>query len=352
MDCFEKIIEEENNSNNQSIDIKMKPIDNSSVINSNRVYNKINIDYLIKDNLFDIKIEKIEKEKTENIINNINEDIKEYKIIIPKNNSNCISSCEISERSQITSEEEIIREENYFYDINEFYEIYKRIKKYEIEINIVSYDYFYESFIKKYIIYNNEINYSENNNSEIYIENNEEISNTKKNKEVKLNAISNVLKQLNSKQINRLLSFYKIIINKTDNEDKVNEYDDYIKIDEIFTILSLMGCEILTKEKEEKIMNDLKDKIIHEKYLEKKEFMNYHFWFEKNLEYQNKKMNEEKEDIRNEKIGIKYFLYELWKDVSGNINFKNFIDVLRVNNYITDLSEFNNKRYYDIIIFG
>ena len=352
MDCFEKIIEEENNSNNQSIDIKMKPIDNSSVINSNRVYNKINIDYLIKDNLFDIKIEKIEKEKTENIINNINEDIKEYKIIIPKNNSNCISSCEISERSQITSEEEIIREENYFYDINKFYEIYKRIKKYEIEQNIVSCDNFYEAFIKKYIIYNNEINYTENNNSEIYIENNEELSNTEKNKEVKLNAISNVLKQLNSKQINRLLSFYKIIINKTDNEDKVNEYDDYIKIDEIFTILSLMGCEILTKEKEEKIMNDLKDKIIHEKYLEKKEFMNYHFWFEKNLEYQNKKTNEEKEDIRNEKIGIKDFLFELWEDVSGNINIKNFIDILRVNNYITDLSEFHNKRYYDIIIFG
>ena len=361
MDSFEKIIDEDSKSN-KSIDLKIKPIDNSSVMNCVRIYNKINIDFLVKDTFFDIKFEQNEKnEKTEeqneksekneeNIIYNI-DDMKQYKIIFPNNISNCISG-ELSERSQATNEEEIIKEEEFYYDINKFYGIYKKIKKFEIDKNIVSYDNFYEAFIKKYIIYNkgiNKINSLENN---IELNNIEE---SNKNKNIKLNSISFILKKINSKQIKRMMSFYQIHIDKNEEDKEDNEYDDYIKLDEIFTILSLIGCDILTKEKEEKIMNDLKDKLIHGKYLSKNEFMNYQFWFEKNLEYQNL-MNSNEKEIKeeevNDKLNIKNFLYELWKDEMGsNINMKKFIDILKVSNYITDISEYNNKKYYDIIFY-
>ena len=71
LDEFEKIIEDEeiNNNNNSSNvklfnnntsnisnfngsshEVKLKPFDNSSVLNMNRIYNKINLDYLINEN--------------------------------------------------------------------------------------------------------------------------------------------------------------------------------------------------------------------------------------------------------------------------------------------------------------
>ena len=358
MDCFEKIIEEDDRSN-KSIDLKLKPIDNSSVMNSVRFYNKINIDFLMKDNFFDIKFEQDldKKEKNENeeknekkeenkekIIYNM-DDIKNYKIIIPKNMSNCISS-ELSERSKATNEEEIIKEEEFYYDINKFYEIFKKIKKFEIEKNIVSYDNFYEAFIKKYIIYNKEPNQNPKNKE---LNNNEENNKSKINN---LNAISFILKKINSKQIKRMISFYQIHIEKKEEDKEDNEYDDYIKLDEIFTILSLIGCDILTKEKEEEIMNYFKDKLIRGKYLNKNEFMNYHFWFEKNFEYLHLMNSEKKEEEKNDKFNIKDFLYELWKDETGsNINIKKIIDILKVNNYITDLAEYNNKKYFDVIFY-
>ena len=370
MDCFEKIIEEDDKSN-KSIDLKIKPIDNSSVINANRIYNKINIDFLIKDNFFDIQFEQNEKkekikqtekidETKESIIYNF-DDIKQYKIIMPKNISNCISSCELSERSQKTSEEEIIKEEEFYYDINKFYDIYKKLKKYEIEKNIVSYDNFFEAFIKRYIINYKEINKEINKqNEDINIENSE---NENKNTLPILNAICNSLKKINSKQIKRLISFYQIHIDKNqENKDNdENEYDDYIKLNEIFTILSLIGCEILTKEKEEEIMNNFKDKLIHGKFLDKNEFMKYNFWFEKFFKYQKQYQNQNqdqnnselKNDEINEMITIKEFLFELWKEESdkNNINMEKFIEILKMNNYITDFAEFSNKRYYDVIFY-
>ena len=127
MDCFEKVIEEEEKSNKSS-DIKIKPIDNSSVINSHRIYNKINIEFLLKNNLFDIKLEQIEqnedKEKKENNneiqshsdIIDINE-IKQYKLILPKDDVNLINNSINSEISNISNDAKIINEEEYFYDI-------------------------------------------------------------------------------------------------------------------------------------------------------------------------------------------------------------------------------------------
>ena len=360
MDCFEKIIDEDDKSSNKSVDIKMRPIDNSSVINSNIIYNKINIDFIINDNFFDIKFEHLAKkdeknEKEQNTINNIDDDIKQYIVILPKNASNCISR-ELSERSLMSNEEEIIKEEEYYYDINKFNQIYKELLKYEIDKNIISYDNFFEVFIKGYIINNNEQTKKlkiENNNYEVNTNNEENNINI-----IEYNAISDALKKLNYKQVKKLISFYQINIEKN-NEDKDNEYDDYIKLNEVFTILALIGNNILTNEKEEEIMNYFKDKLIHGKLLDKNEFMKYNFWFEKSFEYQKEANIKPKDDERyeiderdekEENISIKDFIFDLWKDESGNnMYFKKFIEVLKISNYITDFTEYSNKKYYEII---
>ena len=90
--------------------------------------------------------------------------------------------------------------------------------------------------------------------------------------------------------------------------------------------------------------------------MEKNEFMNYQFWFEKYFEFQKKNIindsqkKNEKKYIENEgKINIKDFLFELWNDGNGNINLKKLLEVLKMSNYITDFIEFNEKKYYDVI---
>ena len=344
MDCYEKVIEEEDKSNKSS-DFKIKPIDNNSVINTIQIYNKINIEFLLKNNLFDIKLEQIEQNETKEKNENNNEtqshyniidfnEIKQYKLILPKDDNNLINNSINSEISNISNEAKKINEEEYFYDINKFYEIYKRIKKFEIDINVISYDIFYEIVIKENFIYNIE----ENNNE--------------------YNAIPNIFKKLNSNQINKFITFYQIHIDKND-ENKFNEYEDYIKTPEIFTILSLIGCEILTQEIEEEINNYFKDILIQRKYIDKTDYMKYNFWFEKNFEYQNhqlKTINEGKEglkvDEKKEKINIKQFLFELWKDENGNnFNLKKFLEILKISNYITDFNEYSHKKYIDILFF-
>jgi hypothetical protein len=360
MDCFEKIVDEDDkfSNSNKSIDIKMKPIDNNSVINANRFYHRVNCDFIINDSFFDIKFEhlnpinketQIKNKNDIDIIKNIDNDINQYKMILPKNNS---WASELSEKSFMSNEEDIFKEEYYYYDINKFNEIYKIIEKFEIEKNVISVDNFFEVFIKEYIINNNEkkryikINLNEDNN------NNNDKSNEEKNVVlVEYNAISDALKNINYKQIKRLISIYQINIEKKD-EDKDKKYNDYIKLNEIFTILSLIGNEILTNEKENEIMNFFKEKLMQGKYLDKKEFINYKFWFEKSFEYQNNS-NYKKKDEQNEyNISIKDFIFDLWKDESGNyIDFKRFIEVLKIINYITDFTEYSYKRYYEVIFY-
>ena len=64
MDDFEKKLEGNDDEKSDEIGI-VKPIDNNSICGG-RVYNKINIDYLIKDEIMDIKVEEIEIKKNEN----------------------------------------------------------------------------------------------------------------------------------------------------------------------------------------------------------------------------------------------------------------------------------------------
>ena len=120
---------------------------------------------------------------------------------------------------------------------------------------------------------------------------------------------------------------------------------------EIFTILVLIGVNVLTNEMEDKIENDLKDKYFMNKYLHKKDFIEYKFWFESFFEYLNHKNENDNEDINKGNLNIKEFLFDMWKndDNSTYFDFKKFLDVLNINKYVTDYVDFNDVRYYDII---
>ena len=450
MDAFEKIHDNEEGIGSE---IGLKPIDNSSV-GIGRIYNKINIDYLINDNFIDIKVEEILKsteneEKNKNRIFKNDEDVKIknklYKMILPNELDRSINSS-INNSFGIGAKNKL-KEFDFYFDMNKFNIIYKNIKKYEIEENIISKDLFYEIFIKQYLIDKYSENSNENekvdinmgikninkmeknrnnqrlrNNLNISNESDEEDDNIKsindhliKNQKNfhPLNGICNALKMLSTKHFNKIYNLYQIhvehktqtnqehlerresiniSINETkkeeykDNDNEINkeyneniqkeiknnndkdkvEYDIYLNTSEIFTILPLIGCKIMNLMEEENVMKDLKEKLIREKYLLEKDFMEYRFWFEQELEYQNEdlmfqQMLEESNNIspnkksnfrmnENKKIHIKEFLFNIWKDEKGDkIDFQKLLSVLKINKYITDLNGLNDENYYNII---
>ena len=324
MDAFDKII------NNSVSDKNMGPIGNTSAFGSG-IYNKLNIDFLNDDDFLDVKLEQINNKKTNkkeelNLYNEISE-TKEYEIILPKMIGNYIGNSYImSEKSISSVEEDITKDKNFYFDLDKFFNIYKEISSMEEEKNIISYNNFFESFIKYYIF---------NENEEIV-----------KNED---NAIANNLKKLNVKQIMRLINLCKINFEKK-SEEKDTEYDTYIKTPEIFTLLSLLGAVILTGVMQDNILKYFNNKFFNGGYVTKNEFMKFNFWFEKYFDYQKEKnMDAIKNEENNERMDIKNFLFELWNDGNGNINLKKLLKVLRMSNYITDFVEYNGKKYFDVV---
>ena len=462
MDEFEKIIDEEG----AGSEIRLKPIDNSSV-GIGRIYNKINIDYLINDNFIDIKVEEIinqnqneDNNKYKFIKNDKNDknENKRYKMILPNELDRSINS---SINNSFGGIKNRFKEFDFYYDINKFNIIYKNVKKYEIEENIISKDLFYDVFIKENLIdkygendnekeninlvnnmnsinkindnrnNNNEFNESEEDENENKIYINENLINNQNNIH-NLTGICTALRMLNTKQFHKIYNLYQIpvehktslstnieqkeipkentkeenkenkenkdhILNNSENNNNINnkesieiennevqkiEYETYLNTSEIFTILPLIGCRIMNLMEEENIYKDLKEKLIRGKYLSMKDFMEYHFWFEQEFEYQNedimfqqmleennsnsnskinlnssgKKNNKSNNNLglnvdnKNKKINIKEFLFNIWKDEKGDkMDFQQFMSVLKINKYITDLNGLNEENYYNLI---
>jgi hypothetical protein len=256
---------------------------------------------------------------------------------------------------------------------------------------------FYENFVKKYI-FNKEHPF--NDFDEIEDNNNHENDNLQKNyfksnrvvfqKTNKDNAnlnkfptICKALKSLTSKNIKKLFSLFQFT-HPSNEEQKIEneEYDKYIDTSKIFTMLALIGAEILTENREKELMRDLKFKLVKNKFLAKHEFIRYKFWFENNFSFNDfcviskknsvtlsktsrkvirqktknftnspfKAERKNKEDEQ-KNFSIKDLLYNIWVDEKENMfNLKEFLDVLRVSNYSTK-SEINEEVYFDII-FG
>ena len=406
MDAFE--IEQKNTNEENKDEIIIKPIDDKSV-RSNIIYHKLNIDYLINDNYINAKIEDINDIK--NIpYDNINEfkeedfyfdinklyyiykNIKRYELeenTISQNifyqlfirqimlnvfndlneeNKNKENNENNNEKKEETEDIDDEEEEN------EEKKIKKEEKKKKYLIGIcealrkLSTKQIYK-FLNLYKIpkepnENNALYNIKNNNEDLNKEkNNVETKETEENKineDIEKNEEEKEKEKENDEELEdeENTNTNNKINKKEEKEEKIKiEYETYLKLKEIFTILSLIGCPILTIEEEGKINKELNDKIIKNGYINKDDFMEYIFWFEKFFEYQNNLNNLINENIewivddhKDKKMNIKQFLFELWKDDTGNnINIKQLLLILKIGNYITDLTNNNNKRYYEII---
>ena len=401
--------------------------------NNLEIYEKLNIDYLINDNFINIEVmENKDYIKDENEIYKTIFDINKYNIILPKD-----ISLKNNDKTKLNKVIINNTEEDFYYDISKFMGLYNNIKKFEVKKDIINETIFYEQFIKKNL-FNKELFNQDNNNiidNILTINEEKEKNNNNENKILKLSAkfnyntknnfplICKALGKLHHKNIIKLLSLFKINIER-DNENKINfenndevkddknekndttsfnlnieqpennlskiEYDNYLNNSEIFTLLSLIGCKILTENKEKEMMSQLKNKIINDKFLSKNDYDKFCFWFESDFDYMNineiKNNNKFKRNslVKNKTVykkiekrtpklitnssnklettnknndvklikTIKDFLFNIWKDEKGNnFNFKDFINVLKPIRYIENIKEkdFSGERYFDII---
>ena len=416
LDTFEPVLTQTNqtiNSNNYD--------DIIAADNDTNIYNKLNIDYLVNDDFINIKL----KEDKDFIIDDNDEnknryDIKKYKIILPSETTLYINNKKINKLNYD------ITQPDFCYDVDKFYELYTKLKKFEIKKDIISEQILFEVFIKKYLFRkdvfetenNKEINGNPINNT---VEDAKEKENEKENNNntpKKYPFICRALRVLNYKYVKKLLSFFKITIehksSEESNSDKEKEkeksindsnnininiekemnkeeYDNYLNMSELFTLLSLIGCQALTSEKEKIIMEEFNNKILDDTFISKNDFYNYNFWFEEDFDYLScikqmpvkritsidvrvgprKKMERrktkqatgsflcpEKKTIRNSCIvnitnSIKDLLFNIWKDDKGNnFNIKHFLNALRISKYKYNSEEsYKGDKYYEII-FG
>ena len=328
LDNFEPIINKQNNNNTNAEETLMTPRENNK-----KIYERLNIDYLINDDFINIKIKEDKDyiQDKEYIEKNIF-DIKKYKIIIPddlkREKENDILKIGINELKNKYSEDD------FYYSINKFMEIYKKIKMFEIKKDIISEEILYEMFIKKYL-FNKEL-FEKENNSKNKINLNKTEENKVKENEISYNndnnndlinsniniinnlpSICNAMRNLHTKHINKLFSLFRIEIphpnnlenlgkNESQNGEELNiqsqisnnnelsekersliEYDNYINNAEIFTFLALIGCKILTEDTKKEMMAILNNKLINKRFLSKEDFYKYKFWFEIDFEYLN-----------------------------------------------------------------
>ena len=402
LDSFEQITNTDRNNIEDKKKIKTK---DNNAHELERIYERLNIDYLLNDDFINIEIKEDKDHSNDNELSKNKIELKKYKIIIPSEVKNKIEDIVISNIGNKLSFK--FEENDFHYHIDRFKEVYNKIKKYEVKKNIVSEDIFYEMFVKKYL-FNKDIHDKITNVNNV---NNLTIINESKDKQANnnndINYINNLpfickaLKSLSSKNIKKLYSLFRINFNHKNNvkssEKEINhikqdselhekiEYSNYLNNAEIFSILSLIGCKILTEDLEKELMLKIKHKIINETFLSKDDYYNHYFWFEENFEYLNIKIKKTKAKrgsmvesknifkkierkrtrqltnsaLNLEKMGkkeenkgmtIKDFLFDIWKDDKGdNFNFKEFINVLKINRYINDLEDYTGVKYFDIM---
>ena len=394
-----KLIDEEKDINHIELDTfeSLEENKRKEKENENKIYEKLNVEYLISDDFVNIII-KEEKDPEQDKKSKKNKYVqKNYKIIVPKEYEND-SIVDANKKIKLSDK---LYEIDFVYNIWKLYDLYNKLILLETKKNVMSQNIFYENFIKKFIFIKDHKDSIELSNDSFNQYASSEINknNFQSNKVViqnfnkdKLNInkfpiICNALKTLTYKNIKKLFSLFQISVEHPMGEKekpKNEEYDKYINPAKIFTILALIGCEVLTEQKENNIMKDFKFKLVKNKFVPKNEFMRYKFWFENNFRatdnnslLKNKKNSiastsksskklmrqktknftnspyalerkNKEEEQRN--FSIKDLLYYIWLDKKENmINFREFIDVLKVCNYTTKIE--NEKEIYFDVIF-
>ena len=210
------------------------------------------------------------------------------------------------------------KRESYFhidfnYDVDSLRITYDYLKQYNFEYNVIPKNIFMEMFLKN-------IFFNRNDN----------------NKRININCISSPLKFLSYKNVMKLVDKLKVSYIENENENEINEnddignriidkenvYEEYINYGQFFTIIALIGSQVINYNEIEMINNEFKDKFIKGNYIIKDDFLNYKFWFE-NDNYLEGKID-----------SLKEFLFDIWKDEKGELfNLKEFINCINPEKY-------------------
>ena len=320
LDSFEPVLDNQNH-NKHSDEILITPRENNM-----KIYERLNIDYLINDDFINIKV-KEDKDYTQdkefagkNIF-----DIKKYKIIIPED---IIHDKENSILKKMGDELKYkYSNSDFYYNIKGFMEIYNNIKKLEIKKDIINEEIFYDMFVKKHLFNKelfekksdsqNKINLNKIEERKVKESNNNYDNNINSDFVNNLPSICKAMRYLQSKNIKKLFSLFKIEIqhpnifenleknditnnaeglsgickvgniNEPEKEINLIEFDNYLNNAGIFTFLSLIGCKILTEENNKEIITNLQNKLINKRFLSKEDYYKYKFWFEMDFEFIN-----------------------------------------------------------------
>ena len=306
LDSFEPVNNTNNNNNiNNSEEIIITPRDDKT-----KIYEKMNIDYLINDNFINIQI-KDDKEYLQNedeIYKNFF-DVKKFKIIIPgqiiekKSDFNDILSLEEKDFNKLNKFIINFAEEDFYYDLNKFMDLYNKIKNLEIKKDIINETIFYNEFIKKYL-FNKEVLHEENNTNNSILINKGEIKKIEKEKENKNDGrkkaninisinpnpnqnqiykihyplICKALKSFHFKNIKKIFSIFKINItinqNQSQNQDPIEGKTSHEKIENDSNISLEKHINNINNNLQEHTDNDISN-IEYENYLNNAEIFTF-----------------------------------------------------------------------------
>ena len=222
---------------------------------------------------------------------------------------------------------------DFHYDLNCLQMAYHEMGKYSVENNVMSKYIFKEMFIKEILFNRSEPSQKPVNAGisfplrylsykdimrlvdkfRVEFQHNQNLINNNNNQDNQ--HFNNFFNNNKINENNKNLNYYDNFNNNNNNNGK-EVYEDYVDYGGIFTIIAIIGSSVLSSKNKAAIENDFKDKLIKGSYVKKEDFMNYHFWFE----------DDEYLQPKNNMIGIKDLLFDIWKDEKGeNMNLKDFV---------------------------
>jgi len=261
-----KLINEEKDINHIELDTfeALEELKQKEKNNENKIYERLNVDYLINDDLVNIVI-KEEKDPEENKKKRKDDKIvqKNYKIIVPNENR------DLFEKFRKIKLSDKFSQIDFAFNIYKFHDLYNSLKIFEVKPNAMNQEVFYENFVKKYIfnkehpfndfdeIEDNNIQDNDNLQKNYFKSNRVVFQKTNKDhspNSSKFPTICKALKSLTSKNIKKLFSLFQFT-HPSNEEQKIEneEYDKYIDTSKIFTMLALIGAEVLTENIEKEL---------------------------------------------------------------------------------------------------
>ena len=191
----------------------------------------------------------------------------------------------------------LIKQEDKEFDLNELYKIYLDLKLHQIQENYVTFDSLIDIFFKKHIFdYNSK-------------------------------GIMKCFKELPYRYFYRFILKFKI---------KTNKEQILVRLDKLFTVLSLMNEIIPSKEELEKMRNQAKKSVKYTSYLSKDDFLKFRFWFD-NIDIIEKK-------VERKGIADLYKKPDNWKRRKSHFNTTNKISLNLIKERLDNIKQRNTPK--------